>query len=72
MIDDYKASIGAHAKVVPALLGPPKEGITTGKKDAATAFFNLAVYNPKKDSILMARAVPLLIDLLMDDKAGYN
>ncbi|XP_044508178.1 U-box domain-containing protein 1-like [Mangifera indica] len=72
MIDDFKVSIGSHAKAVPALLGLLREGTTAGKKDAATALINLAVYNPNKASIVAAGVVPLLIDLLMDDKAGIT
>ncbi|KAJ0101882.1 hypothetical protein Patl1_06649 [Pistacia atlantica] len=72
IIDDFKASIGAHAKAVPALLGLLREGTAAGKKDAATALFNLAVYNPNKATVVVAGAVPLLIDLLMDDKAGIT
>ncbi|XP_031248391.1 U-box domain-containing protein 1-like [Pistacia vera] len=72
IIDDFKASIGAHAKAVPALLGLLREGTAAGKRDAATALSNLAVYNPNKATVIVAGAVPLLIDLLMDDKAGIT
>ncbi|XP_018806368.2 U-box domain-containing protein 1-like [Juglans regia] len=72
MIDDFKGTIGARPRAIPALVGLLKEGSTAGKKDAATALFNLAVYNPNKASVVVAGAVPVLVDLLMDDKAGVT
>lgn len=49
-----------------------REGATTGKRDAATALTNLALYNPNQRRIIYEGAVPLLIDILMDDKAGIT
>ncbi|KAF9596506.1 hypothetical protein IFM89_012237 [Coptis chinensis] len=72
MIDDCKVAIGARPRAIPALVGLLKEGTTVGKRDAATALFNLAVYNANKASVVVAGAVPLLIELLMDDKAGIT
>ncbi|XP_058111068.1 U-box domain-containing protein 1-like [Magnolia sinica] len=72
MVDECKVMIGAHPKAILALVGLLKEGTTTGKRDAATAIFNLAVYNANKVSVVDAGAVPLLINLLMDDKAGIT
>ncbi|KAF5201783.1 U-box domain-containing protein [Thalictrum thalictroides] len=72
MIDDCKVAIGARPRAIPALVGLLKDGTTTGKRDAATALFNLAVYNANKASVVIAGAVPLLIELLMDDKAGIT
>ncbi|KAK2636085.1 hypothetical protein Ddye_030877 [Dipteronia dyeriana] len=72
MIDDCKVTIGAHPRAIPALIGLLREGTTTGKRDAATALFNLAVYNANKANAVVAGAVPLLIELLMDDKAGIT
>ncbi|KAJ1417701.1 Zinc finger, RING/FYVE/PHD-type [Sesbania bispinosa] len=72
MVDDSKVTIGAHPRAIPALVGLLKEGTPTGKRDAATALFNLAVYKHNKASIVNAGAVTLLIDLLMDDKAGIT
>ncbi|KAK6786497.1 hypothetical protein RDI58_015022 [Solanum bulbocastanum] len=72
VIDEYKVIIGARTKAIPALVGLLKEGTTAGKRDAAIALFNLAVYDANRQSIVLAGAVPLLIDLLMDDKAGIT
>ncbi|KAF7816503.1 U-box domain-containing protein 1-like [Senna tora] len=72
MVDDCKVEIGGRARAIPALVGLLREGTPIGKRDAATAIFNLAVYNPNKARIVNAGAVPLLIELLMDDKAGIT
>ncbi|XVF24163.1 hypothetical protein REPUB_Repub13aG0103700 [Reevesia pubescens] len=72
MIDDFKVTIGARLRAILALVGLLKDGATAGKRDGATAIFNLALYNANKASIVVAGAVPLLIELLMDDKAGIT
>ncbi|KAJ1401175.1 Zinc finger, RING/FYVE/PHD-type [Sesbania bispinosa] len=72
MVDDCKVQIGASPRAIQALVGLLKEGTPIGKRDAATALFNLAVYNPNKASIVKAGAVTLLVELLMDDKAGIT
>ncbi|KAG4181619.1 hypothetical protein ERO13_A10G239100v2 [Gossypium hirsutum] len=72
MIDDFKVAIGAHSQAIPALVGLLREGTTTGKRDAAMALCNLALYNANKPKTVAAGAVPLLIELLMDDKAGIT
>lgn len=72
MIDDYKAVIGAHTRAVPALVRLLSEGTAVGKKDAVTALFNLAVYNANKRNVVVCGAIPLLIEILMDDKAGIT
>ncbi|KAM6582498.1 hypothetical protein CsatB_009500 [Cannabis sativa] len=72
MIDDCKVEIGARPRAIPALVGLLREGSPAGKKDAATAIINLAVYNANKLAIVAAGAIPLLIDLLMDEKAAIT
>ncbi|KAI3809159.1 hypothetical protein L1987_25129 [Smallanthus sonchifolius] len=72
IIDDYKVIIGSHPKAIPSLVGLLRDGTTAGKRDAATALFNLAVYSVNKVNVVVSGAVPLLIDLLMDDKAGIT
>ncbi|XP_054788219.1 U-box domain-containing protein 1-like [Prosopis cineraria] len=72
MFDDCKVDIGARPRAIPALVGLLREGTPIGKRDAATAIFNLAVYNPNKAKIVNAGAVPLLVELLMDDRAGIT
>ncbi|CAN1744889.1 U-box domain-containing protein 1 [Linum perenne] len=72
VIDDYKVIIGARPRAIPALLRLLREGTTAGKRDAASALFNLAVYGSNKAGIVLAGTVPLLIELLMDDKAGIT
>lgn len=70
--DEYKESIGVQPRVIAALIRLLREGATTGKRDAATALTNLALYNPNQRRIIYEGAVPLLIDILMDDKAGIT
>lgn len=72
MIDECKVSIGAHPRAIGALAGLLRDGTTAGKRDAATALSNLAVYNANRASIVNAGVVPLLIELLVDDKAGIT
>lgn len=72
MVDDCKVQIGARPRAIPALVGLLREGTPIGKRDAAIALFNLAVYNPNKASIVNAGAVHVLVELLMDDKAGIT
>lgn len=72
MVDEFKITIGAGPKAIPALVRLLKEGNSDGKRDAATALCNLALYNANKASIVVAGAVALLIDLLTDDKAGIT
>ncbi|CAL0317624.1 unnamed protein product [Lupinus luteus] len=72
MVDDFKVQIGVRPRAIPALVGLLREGTTIGKRDAATALFNLAIYNPNKVSIVNAGAITILVELLMDDKAGIT
>ncbi|CAM8889172.1 unnamed protein product [Rhodiola kirilowii] len=72
LIDDSKITIGAHPRAIPALVELMKEGNTPGKRDAAMALLNLVAYNANKAATVVAGAVPLLIELLMDDKAGIT
>ncbi|XP_027368518.1 U-box domain-containing protein 1-like [Abrus precatorius] len=72
MVDECKVQIGARPRAIPALVGLLKEGTPIGKRDAATALFNLAVYNPNKASVVKAGVVPVLVELLMDDKASIT
>ncbi|GKV28261.1 hypothetical protein SLEP1_g37340 [Rubroshorea leprosula] len=72
MIDDHKVVIGAHPRAIPALVRLLQEGPAAGIRDAATAMFNLARYNANKACIVLAGAVPLLIEQLMDGKAGIT
>ncbi|OIW02731.1 hypothetical protein TanjilG_29507 [Lupinus angustifolius] len=72
MVDDFKLQIGARPRAIPALVGLLREGTTIGKRDAATALFNLAIYNPNKVSIVNSGAITILVELLMDDKAGIT
>ncbi|RHN71567.1 putative aminoacyltransferase, E1 ubiquitin-activating enzyme [Medicago truncatula] len=52
MIGDCKVQIGVSSKALSALVGILKESAPIGKIDAATALFNLVVYNPNKVSIV--------------------
>lgn len=72
IIGENKAIIGAHPRAIPALVRLLGEGTTAGKRDAATALFNLALLNVNRGKVILSGAVPLLIDLLTDDKAGIT
>ncbi|KAL1559273.1 E3 ubiquitin-protein ligase pub1 [Salvia divinorum] len=72
IIGEHKAIIGAHPRVIPALVRLLGEGTTAGKRDAATALFNLALFNANRGKVILSGAVPLLIELLTDDKAGIT
>ncbi|KAG9144692.1 hypothetical protein Leryth_021535 [Lithospermum erythrorhizon] len=72
LIDEYKVSIGALPRAISGLVGLLRDGTSAGKRDAATALFNLSVYNVNRTRVVVAGAVPLLINLLMDDKAGIT
>lgn len=72
IIGENKAIIGAHPRAIPALVRLLGEGTTAGKRDAATALFNLALFNVNRGKVILAGAVPLLVDLLTDDKAGIT
>jgi len=52
MIGDCKVQIGVSSKAMSAIVGILKESAPIGKIDAATALFNLLVYNPNKVSIV--------------------
>ncbi|KAJ6726885.1 U BOX DOMAIN-CONTAINING [Salix purpurea] len=72
IINDCKVTIGTRPRAFSALVGLLREGTASGKKDAASALFNLSLNNANKASAVVAGAVPLLIELLMDDKAGIT
>ncbi|KAG6418469.1 hypothetical protein SASPL_120673 [Salvia splendens] len=72
IIGEHKAIIGAHPRVIPALVRLLGEGTAAGKRDAATALFNLALFNANRGKVILSGAVPLLIELLTDDKAGIT
>ncbi|KAL8520287.1 hypothetical protein ACS0TY_011001 [Phlomoides rotata] len=72
IIAEFRTIIGAHPRAIPALVELLGEGTTAGKRDAATALFNLAVFNANRVKVILAGAVPLLIVLLTDDKAGIT
>jgi hypothetical protein len=71
VLDDLKVVIGSKPHVIPALVTLLLEGTPSrGKRDAATALYNLAVYKGNQASIVAAGAVPLLVSLLTDEEAA--
>ncbi|KAJ6718080.1 U-BOX DOMAIN-CONTAINING PROTEIN 1 [Salix purpurea] len=72
IINDCTVTIGTRPRAFSALVGLLREGTSTGKKDAASALFNLSVNKANKESVVVAGAVPLLVEMLMDDKAGIT
>lgn len=72
MVDEYKVAIGARPGAIAGLVGLLREGTAAGKRDAVTTLHNLAVYSANRAGVLTAGAVPVLVDLLTDDKAGVT
>ncbi|GLJ37422.1 hypothetical protein SUGI_0760140 [Cryptomeria japonica] len=72
VIDDCKITIGSRPKAIPGLVGLLKQGSSRGKRDAATALFNLSLYNGNKPLVVAAGAIPILVELLTDERAGIT
>ncbi|KAH9317860.1 hypothetical protein KI387_019629 [Taxus chinensis] len=70
LVDDYKIAIGAKDAAIPALVTLLREGNSRGKKDAATALFNLSVYNGNKAAVLKGGTVGVLVDLVVNMECG--
>uniref|UniRef100_A0A0D6R3L3 RING-type E3 ubiquitin transferase n=1 Tax=Araucaria cunninghamii TaxID=56994 RepID=A0A0D6R3L3_ARACU len=66
VVEDYKISIGGRSAAIPALVRLLREGSTRGKKDAATALYNLSVYKGNRPLGVRAGAVPVLLDLVVN------
>uniref|UniRef100_A0A0C9QXS4 RING-type E3 ubiquitin transferase n=1 Tax=Wollemia nobilis TaxID=56998 RepID=A0A0C9QXS4_9CONI len=66
VVEDYKISIGGRSAAIPALVRLLCEGSTRGKKDAATALYNLSVYKGNRPVVVRAGAVPVLLDLVVN------
>ncbi|MCO5614182.1 hypothetical protein L7F22_068463 [Adiantum nelumboides] len=69
MVNDYKLAIGEKSGAIAALVELLKEGTSRGKKDAATALFHLCIFGGNKPKVVNAGAVPVLLQLLSDDRA---
>ncbi|PKA55317.1 U-box domain-containing protein 17 [Apostasia shenzhenica] len=72
MMEDGKAEIGKRPEAIAGLVGLLREGTASGKRDAATALFSLALHCPNKAAVVAAGAVPVLVELLTDGKAGIT
>ncbi|KAL9317975.1 hypothetical protein ACSQ67_014492 [Phaseolus vulgaris] len=72
MVEELKVQIGGRPMAIPTLVRLLKKGTLIGKKDVAYALFNIAVYNPNKVNIVKVGVVPVLVELLMDDKDGIT
>ncbi|KAG0469153.1 hypothetical protein HPP92_018481 [Vanilla planifolia] len=72
MTDEGKATIGKRPEAVVALVALLREGTTSGKRDAATALLYLSMHDTNKPAVVAAGAVPVLVELLMDEKAGIT
>jgi hypothetical protein len=66
--EDNKAKIGCSGAIKP-LIDLLVDGSVQGKKDAATALFNLSTFHENKAQIVQAGAVKHLVEL-MDPAAG--
>lgn len=66
----HKAAIGSSTNAIPALVKLLIDGSIRGKKDAASAIYDLAIWHDNKAVAVRAGAIPPLVDLLMDDKQG--
>ncbi|KAL0911999.1 hypothetical protein M5K25_017940 [Dendrobium thyrsiflorum] len=72
ILNECKVEIGKRVEAVAGLVELLQDGTSAGKRDAATALLNLAVYDPNKTAVVEAGAVPVLVELLMDEKAGIT
>eukprot|EP01018_Ginkgo_biloba_P011668 Gb_10871 [translate_table: standard] len=72
VIDEYKRIIGERPEAIPALVDLLRKGAARGKRDAATALFNLSIYRGNDIKTVAAGAVPLLVNLLTDDRPGLT
>ena len=68
-MDENKVTIG-NLGAVPALVELLRAGTPRGKKDAATALFNLSIYQGNKARAVRAGIVPPLMALLVDPSSG--
>ena len=62
-------TIGGSGEI-PALVQLLSDGSQRGKKDAATALFNLCIYQGNKGKAVRAGLVPILLELLMETECG--
>ena len=71
VVDEYKIVIGKRPAAIPGLVALLRDGTPRrGKKDAASALFNLAVYHGNKSSIVDSGAVTILVSLLSEEEGG--
>lgn len=71
VVDEYKIVIGKRPAAIPGLVALLRDGTPRrGKKDAASALFNLAVYHGNKSSIVESGAVTILVSLLNEEEGG--
>lgn len=68
----HKAVIGSSTDAIPALVKLLIDGTTRGKRDAASAIFDLAICHDNKALAVRAGAVPPLVDLLIDERQGIE
>lgn len=66
----HKAVIGSSTDAIPALVKLLIDGTTRGKKDAASAIFDLAICHDNKAIAVRAGVISPLVDLLIDEKQG--
>lgn len=66
----HKAAIGSYTDAIPALVKLLIDGTIQGKKDAASAIFDLAICHDNKAIAVRAGAITPLVDLLTDEKQG--
>eukprot|EP01018_Ginkgo_biloba_P015197 Gb_29276 [translate_table: standard] len=67
VVHEYKKMIGEKPDAIPALVNLLRNGTSRGKRDAASALFNLSILRGNDCKVVEAGAVPLLVNLLTDD-----
>jgi hypothetical protein len=67
LADENKIIIGASG-AIPALVELLENGSTRGKKDAATALFNLCIYQGNKGRAVRAGIITALLKMLTDSR----
>ncbi|KAF5797127.1 putative U box domain, armadillo-like helical, Zinc finger, RING/FYVE/PHD-type [Helianthus annuus] len=71
VIDENKVTIGSLGAIPPLVL-LLSEGTQRGKKDAATALFNLCIYQGNKGRAVRAGVITTLMELLTEPQGGMK
>ncbi|GLJ28670.1 hypothetical protein SUGI_0564950 [Cryptomeria japonica] len=69
-VDKYNKLIGESPEAIPALIDLLRDGTARGKHDATNALFHLSAFHGNDLQVVAAGAIPLLVNLLTDERPG--